>query len=89
MTYDSCRSRLKSATPARAEAVREEMVKSEDEFVGAVDEAMSKMKAVVDNGDALRCLSDLVAIQLSYHKVCNCVSPIERDGSFIRPIARD
>jgi hypothetical protein len=45
------------------------MVTAEDEFVAAVDEAMGKMKLVVENGDAIRCLADLVAIQLQYHKV--------------------
>ncbi|KAJ3303145.1 hypothetical protein HDV03_004133 [Kappamyces sp. JEL0829] len=68
LTYDSCRSRLKTAAPSRAEAVRAEMVQAEDEFVAAVDESMGKMKLVVENGDAIRCLSDLVAIQLQYHK---------------------
>jgi hypothetical protein len=45
------------------------MIEAEDEFVAAVDSSMNKMKLVVDNGEALRCLSDLVAIQLQYHKV--------------------
>lgn len=44
------------------------MVKAEDEFVSAVDESMGKMKAVVENTDGLRALSDLVAIQCQYHK---------------------
>ncbi len=69
LSYDSCRSRLKTAAPSRAEAIRLEMVTAEDEFVAAVDEAMGKMKLVVENGDAIRCLADLVAIQLQYHKV--------------------
>jgi hypothetical protein len=69
LTYDSCRTRLKNAAPNRAELVRAEMVESEDEFVAAVDEAINKMKTVVENGETLRCLSDLVAIQLQYHKV--------------------
>jgi polyphosphate kinase len=69
LTYDSCRSRLKVATPNKTELVRAEMVESEDEFVAAVDDAINKMKTVVENGEVLRCLSDLVAIQLQYHKV--------------------
>ncbi|KAI8895038.1 hypothetical protein BC833DRAFT_602662 [Globomyces pollinis-pini] len=68
LTYDSCRARLKSAPAAKAEAVRAEMIESEDEFVAAVDEAMGKMKLVVENGKPLRNLADLVAIQLQYHK---------------------
>jgi hypothetical protein len=45
------------------------MIHAEDEFVAAVDDAMGKMKLVVENGDGIRCLADLVAIQLQYHKV--------------------
>jgi hypothetical protein len=67
--YDSLRQRLKSASPDRAEPIRADMERAEDAFVNAVDEAMGKMKAVVTNGQILRCLSDLVAIQLQYHKV--------------------
>jgi hypothetical protein len=47
LTYDSCRARLKSASLSRQDLVREEMVKAEDEFVAAVDEAMGKMKVNV------------------------------------------
>ncbi|KAI8910864.1 hypothetical protein EDD86DRAFT_189415 [Gorgonomyces haynaldii] len=68
LTYDALRARLKSAAPDKADQIRAEAEKSEDEFVGAVDEAMGKMKLVVVNGEPLRCLSDLVAIQLQYHK---------------------
>ncbi|KAJ3313944.1 hypothetical protein HDV04_001250 [Boothiomyces sp. JEL0838] len=70
LTYDSCRARLKSAAPPKQEQVRAEMVAAEDEFVAAVDEAMGKMKLVVENGKVLRNLADLVAIQLQYHKAC-------------------
>ncbi len=45
------------------------MTQAEDEFVAAVDEAMGKMKLVVENGEGLRALADLVAIQQQYHKV--------------------
>lgn len=59
------------------------MEKSEDEFVAAVDDAMGKMKAVIESNDALRCLSDLVAIQLQYHKVSWWLSWF--NGSFYHP----
>lgn len=69
LTYDACRSRLKSASPSRSEEIRAEMIAAEDDFVAAVDDAMGKMKLVIENGEGIRCLSDLVAIQLQYHKV--------------------
>ena len=45
------------------------MEAAEDEFVAAVDDAMGKMKAVVESPNALKHLADLVAIQLEYYKV--------------------
>ena len=68
LTYDSCRDRLKTCAPSRADEIRSEMAKSEDEFVSAVDVAMGKMKLLVDRGEPLKCLAELVAIQLNYHK---------------------
>ncbi|EGF80502.1 hypothetical protein BATDEDRAFT_35140 [Batrachochytrium dendrobatidis JAM81] len=68
LIYDACRARLKTAAPEKAEALRTEMEKAEDEFVIAVDDSMGKMKLVVENSDLLRSLADLVAIQLQYHK---------------------
>nr|KAJ3423039.1 hypothetical protein HK105_003865 [Polyrhizophydium stewartii] len=69
LTYDACRSRLKGVPPEKAEALRTEMEKSEDEFVVAVDDAMGKMKLVVENNEMLRAIADLVAVQLQYHKL--------------------
>jgi len=68
LTYDSSRAALKNAKPDHSEAARVEMEKNEDEFVSAVEAAMTKMKAVCNNGDALRHLSDLCAAQLAYFK---------------------
>lgn len=45
------------------------MEAAEDEFVAAVDDAMGKMKAVVENPEPLKNLADLVAAQLAYYKV--------------------
>ncbi|KAJ1555945.1 hypothetical protein HK405_010044 [Cladochytrium tenue] len=50
----------------REEAARADMERIEDEFVAAVDEAMGKMNAVVDNNGVMRSLSALVAAQLAY-----------------------
>ncbi|KAJ3007261.1 hypothetical protein HKX48_009232 [Thoreauomyces humboldtii] len=68
LTYDSCRARLKAAKPENVEAVRQEMEAAEDEFVAAVDDAMGKMKAVVENPEPLKNIADLVAVQLAYFK---------------------
>ncbi|KAH6559933.1 hypothetical protein BASA50_009023 [Batrachochytrium salamandrivorans] len=68
LTYDACRSRLKTAPPERAEPLRTEMEKAEDEFVIAVDDSMGRMKLVIENSDLLRAVADLIAIQLQYHK---------------------
>lgn len=77
LVYDACRGRLRSAQPQRAEGIRSELEKCEDEFVAAVDDAMGKMKRVVENNDLLRHLADLVAVQLQYHKaVFECLSEL-------------
>ncbi|KAJ3186525.1 hypothetical protein HDU85_007345 [Gaertneriomyces sp. JEL0708] len=68
LTYDACRARLKSAKPEHVDVIRQEMEASEDEFVAAVDDAMGKMKAVVENPAPLKNLADLVAAQLAYFK---------------------
>ncbi|RKO88119.1 hypothetical protein BDK51DRAFT_23078 [Blyttiomyces helicus] len=68
LTYDACRARLKSAKPENVEPARIEMEASEDEFVAAVDDAMGKMKVVVESPEPLKNLADLVAAQLQYFK---------------------
>ncbi|KAJ3294948.1 hypothetical protein HK104_003154 [Borealophlyctis nickersoniae] len=69
LTYDACRAKLKSAKPEHVEAARIEMEAAEDEFVAAVDDAMGKMKVVVESPEPLKNLADLVAAQLAYFKV--------------------
>ena len=51
------------------EAARSEMEAAEDEFVSAVDDAMSKMKMVVEAPETLKTLNDLIKAQLAYHKL--------------------
>ncbi|KAJ3122469.1 hypothetical protein HK098_002807 [Nowakowskiella sp. JEL0407] len=68
LNYDAARGRLKAARPERVEAARTEMEVAEDEFVAAVDDAMGKMKVVVENPEPLKNLADLIAIQLQYFK---------------------
>lgn len=69
LTYDAFRAKVKNARPEHADAARQDMETAEDEFVAAVDDAMSKMKAVVESPNTLKHLADLVAIQLEYYKV--------------------
>jgi hypothetical protein len=68
LTYDSLRSRYTTASPNTSESIRTEQTDAEDAFVQAVDDSMTKMKEAVETGEALKCLSDFVAIQLQYHK---------------------
>ncbi|KAI8815365.1 BAR domain-containing family protein [Cladochytrium replicatum] len=68
LNYDAARAKLKAARPEKVEVTRSEMEAAEDEFVAAVDDAMGKMKVVVENPEPLKNLADLVAIQLSYFK---------------------
>lgn len=42
---------------------------SEDEFVSAVDASMGLMKAVMSHGEILKAMTQLVNIQMQYHKV--------------------
>jgi len=64
---------VRTATPARAEELRREMEQAEDEFVVRVEEAMTKMRAVLENPEPLKCLADLVAAQLAYFKEAHLV----------------
>ncbi len=69
LTYDAERSKLKNASATSAERVRLEMEASEDEFVACVDDAMGKMKAVVERSDLIKCLTDLASAQRTYFKL--------------------
>ncbi|KAI9209263.1 uncharacterized protein BJ171DRAFT_485969 [Polychytrium aggregatum] len=68
LNYDAARAKLKAARPEKVEPARVEMEAAEDEFVTAVDDAMGKMKLVVESTEPLKNLTDLVAIQLAYFK---------------------
>jgi hypothetical protein len=45
LTYDAARSALKNARPEKASAAKTEMEKTEDEFVNAVENSMTNIKA--------------------------------------------
>jgi hypothetical protein len=63
LTYDSLRDRadIRSVSQLHAQQAKHD-------FLGQVETTMAKMKLVLEDGDALKCLSDLVAVQLQYHK---------------------
>ncbi|ORY45229.1 hypothetical protein BCR33DRAFT_697342 [Rhizoclosmatium globosum] len=68
LNYDAARHKMKTVKPGSEEGARAEMEATEDAFVAAVDDAMSKMTLVVESPEPLRGLSDLVAAQLKYFK---------------------
>ncbi|KAJ3124380.1 hypothetical protein HK100_011259, partial [Physocladia obscura] len=64
LTYDAARAKLRTAKPEEEEKLRIEMETTEDEFVTAVDDAMAKMKLVIESPEPLKNLSDFVAAEL-------------------------
>ncbi len=54
---------------------------SEDEFVSAVEDAMSKMKQVAENPIGLKLLETLVKAQLAYFKEAYEVESFSYDNS--------
>lgn len=68
LRLDAVKSRFKATRPDRQETVRPEVERAEDEFVALVEEAMTLMKAVVEDPEPLRNLADLLAAQLAYSK---------------------
>ncbi|TPX36748.1 hypothetical protein SmJEL517_g01142 [Synchytrium microbalum] len=73
LAYDAARAKLKAAKPELAEKARVEMEKAEDEFVGAVDDAMGKMKLVIESPEPLKNLADFAAAQLAYFKAAEAL----------------
>ncbi|KAK9763562.1 BAR domain-containing protein [Basidiobolus ranarum] len=65
---DACKNSLKTAKPDKINQIKSEIESAEDQFVAAVQEAMELMKAVVENPEPLRNLSDLVSSQLNFFK---------------------
>ncbi|TPX74573.1 hypothetical protein CcCBS67573_g04164 [Chytriomyces confervae] len=68
LNYDSARAKLKTAKPQQEDAARAEMEATEDAFVAAVDDAMSKMALVVDSTEPIKNWAKLVEAQLAYYK---------------------
>ncbi|KAF9583437.1 hypothetical protein BGW38_009462 [Lunasporangiospora selenospora] len=68
LTLDSAKAQYKTTKPERSEAIRLEVEQAEDQFVAAVEEATTLMKAVLENPEPLRNLADLVAAQLTFYK---------------------
>ncbi|KAJ3094963.1 hypothetical protein HK100_005956, partial [Physocladia obscura] len=71
LNYDAARAKLKAAKPEEEAKLRVEMETTEDEFVSVVDDAMAKMKLVVESPEPLKNLSDFVAAELAYFKAAH------------------
>ncbi|KAI9007486.1 hypothetical protein CLU79DRAFT_778566 [Phycomyces nitens] len=68
LALDTVKARYKTTRPDKEEANRLEVEEAENQFVAAVEEATSMMKAALDNPEPYRNLADLVAAQSAYHK---------------------
>ncbi|KAI9310999.1 BAR domain-containing family protein [Dichotomocladium elegans] len=68
LSLDACKARYRNARPERQDAARLEVEQAEDQFVAAVEEATSLMKAALDNPEPFRNLADLIAAQAAYFK---------------------
>ncbi|KAI9499415.1 Bin/amphiphysin/Rvs domain for vesicular trafficking-domain-containing protein [Zychaea mexicana] len=65
---DACKGRYRAARPERQDAARLEVEQAEDQFVAAVEEATSLMKAALENPEPFRNLADLIAAQAAFYK---------------------
>ncbi|KAI8142936.1 Bin/amphiphysin/Rvs domain for vesicular trafficking-domain-containing protein [Fennellomyces sp. T-0311] len=68
LSLDACKGRYRAARPDRQDAARLEVEQAEDQFVAAVEEATSLMKAALENPEPFRDLADLVAAQAAFYK---------------------
>ncbi|KAI9230009.1 MAG: hypothetical protein DHS80DRAFT_12928 [Piptocephalis tieghemiana] len=68
LSLDASRARFKAAREDKKGAIRPEVEQAEDQFVALVEEAMTLMKAVMEDPEPLRNLADLVAAQLAFHE---------------------
>ncbi len=65
---DSLRHRIKNSTPEQQEVIRGDLLKAEDEFVNSVSDSTSAMKKLLNTGDNIDLLSQLVQAQFNFHK---------------------
>lgn len=70
LNYDACKHKLKVSKVENVNEAHAEMDVAENEFVKAVEDAMAKMKAVIESSEPLKNLNELVLAQLEYHKRC-------------------
>ncbi|ORX59311.1 hypothetical protein BCR36DRAFT_579889 [Piromyces finnis] len=70
LNYDACKQKLKNAKIENVDAARNEMEVAEGEFVKAVEDAMAKMKVVIESSEPLKNLNSFIEAQLEYHKKC-------------------
>jgi len=70
LNYDACKQKLKNAKIENVDFARNEMEAAEGEFVKAVEDAMAKMKVVIESSEPLKNLNSFIEAQLEYHKRC-------------------
>lgn len=70
LNYDACKQKLKNAKIEYVDEARTEMENAEGEFVKAVEDAMAKMKVVIESSEPLKNLNAFIEAQLEYHKKC-------------------
>jgi len=68
LNYDACKQKLKNAKIEYVDEARNEMETAEGEFVRAVEDAMAKMKVVIESSEPLKNLNSFIEAQLEYHK---------------------
>lgn len=71
LSLDAAKAAAKSARPEKQAQARIEVEQAEDEFVAAIEEAISVMKNVLDTPEPLRNLLELITAQLAYHKAAS------------------
>jgi hypothetical protein len=69
LNYDACKKKLKNAKIEYVDNARNEMETAEGEFVKAVEDAMAKMKIVIESSEPLKNLNSFIEAQLEYHKI--------------------
>ncbi|KAG8851036.1 hypothetical protein FRB96_009518 [Tulasnella sp. 330] len=67
LELDAAKQTLKSAAPARQEQARLDVENAEDELVAKTEQAISLMKAVLENPEPLKNLNELAKAQLIFH----------------------
>ena len=70
LELDSVKSRLRSAKPDRIEKLSEELREAEQTFTFALETAILRMKAVLDNKELVKHVNAVIEGLVAYHKSC-------------------